>query len=211
VLPTNATFAIRLCAPLLLAVLLPPVVALGEAGEESGPVKNQVYWASFLARHDLVWDRPAKSYFEAPFVGNGLVGAMIWQDADNALRLSVGRTDVTDHRDGPEEAIVRKGRLPIGHFLLTTAGKIRGGTMRLALYDAEARGVTVKYPNQRSARTCARPAGGSRNCPGARRGKTGVARRADGNGPHGSERVASPSAQTHTLSHAARVRGNGDG
>lgn len=32
-------------------------------------------------------------------------------------------------------------RLPIGYFMLTTVGKIRGGTMHLDLWNAEASGV----------------------------------------------------------------------
>ena len=91
-----------------------------------------------------------KSYFNAPFVGNGLLGAMIWQESDHSMHLDIGRTDVCDHRSGPDEyvdgrvyngQVDLKGRLPIGRFLLTTVGKIRGGTMRLRLHDAEAVGV----------------------------------------------------------------------
>lgn len=134
-----ASFHRQLCGLLLLTCLAPALAA--ERASERGLVQDQVDWATFLARNDPVWKRPGKNYFEAPFVGNGLAGAMIWQQSDHEIRIAVGRTDVTDHRTGPEEAIVLKGRLPIGHFLLTTAGTIRGGTMRLRLHDAEAAGV----------------------------------------------------------------------
>ena len=136
------TLAIRICGAMLFACFASDSSTAAEPAERHSLIQDQVDWGVFLARHDLVWERPGKNYFETPFVGNGLVGAMIWQDSDNTLRLGVGRTDVTDHRTGSEpEAIVLKGRLPIGHFLLTTVGKIRGGTMRLVLHDAEARGT----------------------------------------------------------------------
>lgn len=83
------------------------------------------------------------NYFQAPFVGNGLLGAMLWQESETELRLEIGRMDVTDHRTGAEEAIVLRGRLPIGHFTLATRGKITGGTARLRLHDAEAVGAVT--------------------------------------------------------------------
>ena len=91
------TLAIRICGALLFVCSASCSSAAAEAAERHSLVQDQVNWAAFLARHDLVWNRPGKNYFEAPFVGNGLVGAMIWQDSDHTLRLSVGRTDVTDH------------------------------------------------------------------------------------------------------------------
>jgi hypothetical protein len=136
-----------LTSVVLAGLLLPP--ALGGdptrtgANDAKPAVTVAVDWAAFLDRHDLILNRPARNYFEAPFVGDGLLGAMVWQESDQALRLEIGRTDVTDHRTEPEqlEAVARKGRLPIGHFTLSTVGKITGGTMRLRLYDAEAVGA----------------------------------------------------------------------
>jgi len=45
----------------------------------------------------------------------------------------MGRADVTEHRRD-------NARLPIGGLVLTTAGKIQGGTLRLDLWNAEVRG-----------------------------------------------------------------------
>jgi hypothetical protein len=104
------TLASRICGALLFVCSASGSRAATEPAERHPLVQDQVDWAAFLARHDLVWDRPGKNYFEAPLVGNGLVGAMIWQDSDNTLRLSVGRTDVTDHLfDGAaiSDAVVR--------------------------------------------------------------------------------------------------------
>ena len=40
-------------------------------------IVEEIDWASFLSRHDLVWDRMPDDYFNAPFLGNGLLGAML--------------------------------------------------------------------------------------------------------------------------------------
>ncbi|NTV82117.1 MAG: hypothetical protein HGA24_11925, partial [Candidatus Aminicenantes bacterium] len=58
------------------------------------------------ARHDLVFDKLATTWDEAVPLGNGLVGALVWQRGDS-LRISVDRSDLWDLRpvaefDGPE-------------------------------------------------------------------------------------------------------------
>lgn len=74
---SDLTSANRFRAALLMTGLVLTAATTARPAEDSGLVDNQVDWAAFLARHDLVWDRPGKNYFEAPFVGNGLLGAMI--------------------------------------------------------------------------------------------------------------------------------------
>ena len=58
---------------------------------------------------------------------------MIHQDGPQRLRWEMGRSDVTEHRRD-------NARLPIGGLVLTTVGKIQGGTMRMDLWNAEVRG-----------------------------------------------------------------------
>ena len=70
------------------------------------------------------------------FLGNGLLGAMIYRDGDNRLRWEMGRADVTEHRRD-------NNRLPIGGLALETVGKIQDGTMRLDLWNAEVRGTVT--------------------------------------------------------------------
>ena len=58
------------------------------------------------ARHDLVFDKLASTWDEAVPLGNGLVGALVWQRGD-WLRMSLDRADLWDLRpvaefDGPE-------------------------------------------------------------------------------------------------------------
>jgi hypothetical protein len=118
-------------------------------------IKDDVDWSRFLARHDLVWDTLPTKWTDGAFLGNGQLGAMIYQPAKpwgghffgwtydpgekNALRFDVSRRDISDHRDGAR-TLVHKARLENGHFLLTPSGAITGGAMRLDLFNAEVRG-----------------------------------------------------------------------
>lgn len=106
---------------------------------EKAPVKETIGWKDFLGRHDLIWTQMASSWKEAPFLGNGMMGAMIWQTDDHSVRWDVGRGDVQDHRPGGN--MYNTCRLPIGYFMLKTVGKIKGGSMKLDLWNAEATGV----------------------------------------------------------------------
>jgi hypothetical protein len=107
--------------------------AIQSATAQANPVKAEVDWPAFIARHDLVWDAMPKGFDNGAFLGNGLLGTTIYQEGDNRLRFEMGRADVTDHRRD-------NNRLPIGGLVLTTVGKIQSGNMRLDLWNAEVRG-----------------------------------------------------------------------
>ena len=96
-------------------------------------VDVRVDWPSFLARQDLIWEALPAQFDDGAFLGNGLMGATIYRDGDNRFRWEMGRADVTEHRRD-------NARLPIGGLVLTTVGKIQGGTLRLDLWNAEVRG-----------------------------------------------------------------------
>ena len=120
--------------PLLPALLLPALTA----AEPSLAVD----WPSFLARQDPVWERMPKDYFQGPFVGNGLVGAIVFEEPGQpgTLRFEIGRTDVYDHRPtGP--AFHHRCRLPIGQMLLTPVGKVTNVSLRTDLWNAEVTGT----------------------------------------------------------------------
>ena len=123
---------------------------------------NNLNWPEFMARQDPVWDTMPDSYFEGPFVGNGLMGAILFRDDQepNALRFEIGRTDVYDHRphgsglaarvssefsggyanaESPDwfaSAIHDRVRLPIGQLLLRPVGTIRAASLRIDLWNA---------------------------------------------------------------------------
>ena len=98
----------------------------------------QVDWPDFLARHDLIWTKAPKAWCDGPFLGNGMLGSMLYQLDEHTLRISLGRADAEDHKtDGT--AFIAQSRLPNGYFTLKTVGKIIGFEGRLDLYNAETR------------------------------------------------------------------------
>ncbi len=120
----------------LLAILIPFLVGCANQGLE-----DRIDWEEFLARHDLLWDRLPTEWYEAPFLGNGMMGTMILKDPKKGLRLEIHRSDVQDHRDNSYgSAPYSRPRLPIGHFTLEPVGEITGASMRLDLWNAELRG-----------------------------------------------------------------------
>jgi hypothetical protein len=98
-------------------------------------------WSEFLAGQDLIWRRAPRYWFDAPFLGNGRLGTMLYQPPrSRALRLDVHHSEVQDHR--PEFGSTwGLARLPIGHFTLDTVGEITGVDLRLDLWSAELRGT----------------------------------------------------------------------
>jgi hypothetical protein len=100
------------------------------------PIQTQIDWPAFIARHDMVWDSLPNHFDYGAFLGNGMLGATIYQEGDNRLRFEMGRSDVTEHRRD-------NCRLPIGGLVLTTVGKIQSGTLRVDLWNAEVRGTVI--------------------------------------------------------------------
>ena len=106
-------------------------------GETAGEiVKGKTDWQTFMNQHDLTWDSIPHSWDVSPFMGNGNLGLMIYQEpGTNSLRLETGSSEVHDHR--PDCNIYGKGRLLTGHFNITPIGKIQKIRMRLDLWNAE--------------------------------------------------------------------------
>lgn len=136
---------------LLIQIALPLLLALSSSsllcGAQQNSVSVQVDWPAFLARQDLVWDRPPQAWEEAPFMGNGLLGTMFWHEPDtNYFRLQMGRTDVQEHRTDPpdEHPSFARSRLPIGDFLIKPVGRILSTSgFRLDLWNAETTGTII--------------------------------------------------------------------
>ena len=120
-----------------------------------------VNWPQFLSRQDPVWEVLPEAWNDGAFLGNGQLGDMIFADRkQNGLIIHLGRSDVTDHRNEPKDLPANlKGKRPdsqvwgsghtetyridIGDMVLHPAGVIESGTMRLDLWNAEARGTLV--------------------------------------------------------------------
>ncbi|WP_152392980.1 glycosyl hydrolase family 95 catalytic domain-containing protein [Paenibacillus guangzhouensis] len=104
--------------------------------------RTDIHWPSFLSRHDMLWKTKPISWSEGAFIGNGLLGAMIYseehRDQRHVLRFVLGRTDVTASRTGgPNNFPVR---VPIGELVLEMEGWIyQPCEIRIDLWNAEMR------------------------------------------------------------------------
>ncbi|MDD9267152.1 glycoside hydrolase family 95-like protein [Paenibacillus sp. GCM10023248] len=102
-------------------------------------VQLDVNWESFMAANDMEWVVKPVSWDEGAFLGNGLLGTMVYGEEHaskrHVLRMVTGRTDVTAIRTD------RPGfppRVPLGELDLELQGKIYHPThMRVCLWDAE--------------------------------------------------------------------------
>ena len=121
---------------LLLGVLVTTASFAADPQPTSKLVANQVDWSGFLNRHDLVFDFMPSRFENGAFLGNGLMGAMIYGKSPKELAWGMGRSDVTERRRD-------NARLPIGDLVLTTVGTIQKTTMRLDLWNAEIRGTVT--------------------------------------------------------------------
>ena len=43
-------------------------------------VQLNLNWPAYMAQHDLLWDCVPEDYFAGAFVGNGLLGTIIFKD-----------------------------------------------------------------------------------------------------------------------------------
>ncbi|OIJ99451.1 Tat pathway signal sequence domain protein [Streptomyces sp. MUSC 14] len=100
-------------------------------------------WQRFLRGQDLVWSRLPTLWYEGPFLGDGLLGSIVYQEpGTNSIRFTVQHGRVQDHR--PEFG---SGwgtcRLPVGHLTLDPVGTITAVDWRLSLHDAELTGTVT--------------------------------------------------------------------
>ena len=129
-------------APLLLLVGL-FTGCLGGKSVLADDVK--VDWPRYIAQHDMHWKALPRTWEESPFIGNGMMGSMLFLKDDNSLTIQLGRSDVQDHRleagIAPNTSLLpNQSRLPIGHFTLDTVGNITGCDLRLDLWNAQITG-----------------------------------------------------------------------
>ena len=86
-------------------------------------VGDSLNWEHFIGNQNLLFDSLSTIWHEGAFIGNGLLGAMLYKKDNFCLRLDVSRTDVYDDQ---EQYTVEFGkyRLPIGHFEFRTTDPI---------------------------------------------------------------------------------------
>ncbi|MFI6876423.1 glycosyl hydrolase family 95 catalytic domain-containing protein [Streptomyces sp. NPDC050400] len=117
-------------------------VAAGGGPVQGGPVQaGPDAWRTVLDDADLVWQKMPTTWYEGPYLGNGLLGSGIYQEpGKNAVRFNVQHSEVQDHR--PQfGSLFGLARLPIGYFTLEPVGTITGLDWRLRLRDAELTGT----------------------------------------------------------------------
>lgn len=84
-----------------IAVIIALLVTAG-CSDRGNPLKDE----STVKKHKLIFSEPASSWDEAIPLGNGILGALVWQNGGN-LRFSLDRADLWDLRpmenlSGPE-------------------------------------------------------------------------------------------------------------
>lgn len=103
-------------------------------------VSRDIDWPAFMQKQDMIWNVLPTDWDEGPFLGNGMMGTMIYKyPGENFIRFDVGNSSVHDHRPGG--GLYDIPRLLIGQMALHPKGEITGGEMRLDLWNAEARGT----------------------------------------------------------------------
>ncbi|MCP3801706.1 Tat pathway signal sequence domain protein [Allokutzneria sp. A3M-2-11 16] len=119
-------------AGVIAASALSGVAGTAAAAEARGPD-----WARFLREQDLVWRKLPTKWWQGPFLGDGRLGSMIYQEPGrNAIRFTTQHSEVQDYRPR-----FNSGwgvcRLPVGHLTLEPVGTITGVDWRLDLHNAE--------------------------------------------------------------------------
>lgn len=102
-----------------------------------------------LAAQDLTWDELPAYFYDGPFTGNGLLGAVIHRmdrnrfdgDTDKIL-WEINRTDLTVPDPGQAEGH-QWSRMAVGRFELKPVGRFLSSSWRLDLWNAEVRGEVV--------------------------------------------------------------------
>lgn len=89
-----------------------------------------------MKKQDLVWEVLPQYWYESAYVGNGMLGLMIYKEPNqNYIRFETGNCAVHDHR--PSGGLFNNPRLLTGYFTLYPEGEIINGTMRLDIWNAE--------------------------------------------------------------------------
>ena len=88
-------------------------------------LSDKIVWNKFLERHDLVWDTAAQKWYDAPFLGNGFLGATLYfNDELTKMFINLGHTCVYDNREIPDvdEMMIMQPRLPVGKIAVSFKG-----------------------------------------------------------------------------------------
>ncbi|GAA4428416.1 hypothetical protein GCM10023148_32480 [Actinokineospora soli] len=127
----------------LVHSVLGPVTPAVAAGGIDDRLAAGTGWRDFLGALDMVWQRIPTSFYHGPFLGNGGLGASVYQrSGTNRLAFVLGDSRVRDHQavGGP---LWGGARLPIGFLTLQTTGTVTEVDLRLSLWNAELTGFVT--------------------------------------------------------------------
>lgn len=103
-------------------------------------VYNKLSVSKFMSRHDLVFTDIPHIWYEAPFLGNGFMGATLYFSEDNKqMIINLGHTCVYDNRpiESPsDDQMYLTPRLPIGKIAVGFDGTVTDVDLRLDIYNA---------------------------------------------------------------------------
>jgi alpha-L-fucosidase 2 len=129
------------------ALGVPALVAAAQTGAGAlalnDTMTTDAAWAAFLGTADLVWTHVPTTFYQGAFLGNGGLGAAVYQTG-SAKRLTwrLGDTRVRDHQ-GTGGTLFGNARLPVGDLTLNTSGDVTGMNLRLSLWNAELSGTVT--------------------------------------------------------------------
>jgi len=98
-----------------------------------------------MTGYDITWENDITSEWgNGAFLGNGLLGAMIYGDRDNPqdLQWELGRTDVCAHYQ-IEDIDWNMPRVFIGELVMKPASRVASRSMRLDIENGEASGTII--------------------------------------------------------------------
>ncbi|MEP4077958.1 glycosyl hydrolase family 95 catalytic domain-containing protein [Haloferula sp.] len=149
----------RFSPSLLCSFLVAGILGVSSFSHAS-PLVDKVDWPEMLAEHDLVWGKLPTFWDQAPFLGNGEQGTMMYKLNSKTLRWDVGCSAAHDHRPFEKDdlsekhvEVLNRGRHFIGHLRLGLPEELTGGQSRLSLWDAEATGTLSSANGKASWRT----------------------------------------------------------
>lgn len=147
------SFIKRSAGSSLVTMIFPNIVVLSEGRcavpksqnnqLDNSDILSNLNWKEMMKDHDLIWEIVPSDMTEAPHFGNGLIGSMIWVEA-NRIRLQVFRSDVHDHAGQTFGwTAYSRPRYQIGYFLIKPKGEIINCDLRQDIYNAELTGSIV--------------------------------------------------------------------
>ena len=115
----------------------------------SSAVIVDVDMPKFLGHHNPMWNDTFDDWEDGPFIGNGLVGAILRTNGTR-LELDIGRTDIWDKRHPgtrgwtePGITVFMQPRLPVGKFFIELEKPIKLINVTLDIYTATVYGTVL--------------------------------------------------------------------